>query len=119
MLNLFEFDRLYRRKLRAIGDSSAVVYLQTSPLGPKRHRILTQVTVESIGAGYDILRIGVSNLGELYYLDELLNVADAELAVSRSEIILGDGDRFFAELTGTTDDKVLLMVLSGWEMKHK
>lgn len=119
MLSLFDFDRLYRRKIRGAGDSAAVVRLQTSPLKAGKIRILTHLTVEDQDNAYTLLRIGVSNRGEIYYLDELDAPAAAELAVSRSDIILGDGDRFFADLTGTTDADVLIMVLSGWEMKRK
>jgi len=39
----------------------------------------------------------------------------AELAVSRSDILLGEGDSFFAELIGTHDPDALIMTCVGWE----
>ena len=118
MFNLYEFDRLYRRKIRATGVTGSVVRIQTPPLGTKKIRVLTHVSVEDEDNAYTLLRIGVSNLGESYYLDELTSPTAAELAVSRTDIILGDADRFFADLDGTKDGDVLVMVLSGWEMKR-
>lgn len=119
MLSIFEFERLYRRKIRAVGVTGSTVRIQTPPLKPQKIRILTHVTVEDEDNAFTLLRIGVSNRGESYYLDELTTVAAAELAVEKSDILLGDGDRFFAELTGTTTGDTLVMVLSGWDMKRK
>lgn len=118
MLNLYEFDRLYRRKLRAVGVTGSTVRIQTSPIKAQKIRVLTHVSVEDEDNAYTLLRVGVSNRGELYYLDELTTPGAGELAVSRSDILLGDGDRFFADLTGTTTGDNLVMVLSGWEMKR-
>ena len=42
-------------------------------------------------------------------------LAANELAVSKSDILLGEGDVFFAELTGTTDGDILVMTCVGWE----
>lgn len=119
MYQLYEFERLYRRKLRATGITGSVVRLQTSPLKSQKIRVLTHITVEDQDNAYTLLRIGVSNRGEPYYLDELTSPAAAELAVAVNDILLGDGDRFFAELTGTTDGDTLVMCLSGWDMVRK
>ncbi|GAJ15430.1 unnamed protein product, partial [marine sediment metagenome] len=39
-----------------------------------------------------------------------------ELAVSRSDILLGEGDVFFADLIGTTTGDSLVMSCLGWEL---
>ena len=119
MFTLYEFDRLYRRKVRATGVTGSVVRMQTKPLRPGKVRVLSHVTVENETRAYDLLRIGITNLGEVYYLDELTTPGLAELAVCHEDHVLGDGDCFFADLTGTVDDDSLIMVVSGWEMKRK
>jgi len=119
MPNLFEFDRLYRRKIRATGATGQVVRIETKPLTSGKIRVLSHVTVENETTAYDLLRIGIVNLGEVYPLDELTAPGIAELAVCHEDHVMGDGDSFFADLTGTTDDDVLVMVVSGWEMKRK
>jgi len=119
MTDLYQFDRLYRRKIRATGVTGSVVRMQTNPLGPGKIRVLSHVTVENETNAYTLLRIGITNLGEVYPLDELTAPALGELATCHEDHLLGDGDRFYADLTGTTDDDVLVMVVTGWEMKHK
>lgn len=119
MTRITEFDRLYRRKIRAAGVTGSVVRMQTKPLGPGTIRVISHVTVENETNAYTLLRIGISNLGELYPLDELTTPAAGELATCHEDHVLGDGDRFYADLTGTTDGDVLVLVVTGWEMKHK
>ena len=119
MTDLYEFDRLYRRKIRATGVTGSVVRMQTKALGPGKIRVLSHVTVEDQTSAYTLLRIGIINLGEVYPLDELTTPGLAELATCHEDHIMGDGDSFYADLTGTTDDDVLVMVVTGWEMKRK
>jgi len=119
MFTLYEFDRLYRRKLRATGVTGSVVRMQTKPLRPGKLRVISHVTVENETNAYTLLRIGITNLGEAYSLDELTTPGLGELAVCHEDHVLGDGDCFFADLTGTTTGDVLLMALSGWELKRK
>jgi len=113
-LNINEFHRLYRSITFAFGLTTSTVYLYLPRVGPAKIRVLTHVTVESTVHGVDTIRLGIENLGVRYYLDELTTVAAAELCVSRSDILLGEGDRFFAELVGTSTGAKLIMTCVGW-----
>ena len=115
MPNIFDFDRLYRRTVSASGDSAAVVYLELGRVGPGRFRVLTHVTVENKTDTTTKFRLAIRHAGRLHYLDELDAVAAAELAASRSDILLGEQDVFCAELTGTSDGDELLLTAIGWE----
>lgn len=117
MFNINEFDCLYRRKKRGKGITGADVRISLKPIKAKTLRLLTHVTVENETSALTKVRLGISNRGEDYCLDELQTIAANELCVSRSDIVLMDGDVFFAEFTGTTDDDVLVMVANGWERK--
>lgn len=116
MPDLSKFDRLYRQKLFSSGDSAATVTVKTLPTDPKTVRVLTHVAVENQTNAYTKLRIGIENTGEKYYLNELDTPAADELAVNPYDIVLGEADRFFAELTGTTDGDIILVTLLGWEI---
>jgi len=116
-LYTYSFDRfsqLYRRTLRGLGVTGELVRLKLGPIGSKNLRVLTHVTVENLGHGYDKCRLGIDARGVDHYLDELQTIAANELAVSRSDVLLFEGDSFFAELTGTTNDDVLIMTAIGW-----
>jgi len=114
LLNINEFHRLYRANIFGDGKTTSTVYLYLARLRAGRIRVLTHVTVESTVHGCDTIRLGIENGGVRYYLDELKTVAAAELCVSRSDILLGEGDRFFAELQGTTTGAKLTMTCVGW-----
>lgn len=113
--NIYDFDRLYRRKKKGLGITGAVVYLKLKPLSPGKVRVLTHVTVENTANDYTKCRLGIDHGGIVYCLDELTTIVADELAVSRSDILLGEGDCFFAELTGTTTGDELIMTCIGWE----
>lgn len=113
-LNINEFHRLYRANVCGDGKTTSTVYLYLPRVGPAKIRVLTHVTVESTVHGVDTIRLGIDNLGCRYYLDELKTVAAAELCVSRSDILLGEADRFFAELIGTATGAKLTMTCVGW-----
>ena len=115
MPNINEFTRLYRRTKRELGVTGSAVRLELSRIKPRIVRVLSHVTVENETSAYTKCRLGITNGGIDHYLDELESIAAAELAVSRSDIILGEGDVFFAELTGTTTDDALKMTCVGWE----
>lgn len=115
MFNINEFDNLYRRKIRGLGVTGALVRVSLKRLSAKKLRVLTHVAVENLSNPFTKVRLGISNRGEDYYLDELQTVAANELCVKRSDILLMDGDCFFSEFTGTTDGDVLVMVVNGWE----
>ncbi|MBA7524712.1 hypothetical protein ES705_16854 [subsurface metagenome] len=114
--NINDFNQLYRRNITKIGDGSTLIPLQLNRIDPKTLRNLTHVTVENQTNAYTKCQLGINSSGLIYYLDELLTIAAAELAVSRSDILLGEGDVFFAELTGTTSGDLLVMNCIGWEL---
>lgn len=114
--NINEFDRLYRRKKQGLGKSGSLVRISLKPIKSKTLRVLTHITVENETSDFTKVRFGINNRGISYYLDELQSVVVDELCVGRSDVLLGDGDSFFAELTGTTDNDILMLVASGWEM---
>lgn len=116
MPNIYDFTRLYRRRVTGVGVSGSAVRLCLRRIGAKRVRVLTHVTVENTEDNYDLVRLGIKAGALDHYLDELQNPTEDELAVSRSDIILGEGDVFFAELTGTGDDNPLIMCCVGWEI---
>jgi len=114
LFNINEFHRLYRSNTFGSGKTTSTVYLYLARVGPGKIRVLTHVTVESTVYGCDTIRLGIENGGVRYYLDELKAVAAVELCVSRADILLGEGDRFFAELQGTTTGAKLTMTCVGW-----
>jgi len=118
-VNINDFDRLYRRTLTAAGVTGETVRLRLKPISAKKLRVLTHVTVENQTSPYTKCRLGIINGGMDHYLDELTTIAADELAVSRSDIILGEGDVFFAELTDTSNNDLLVMTCVGWELGLK
>lgn len=114
MPNIFDFDRLYRRTKKAAGDTGAVVKIRLSPVGPKTLLVLTHVTVENRTSPDSDCRLAIEAGGVTHYLDEITNLAIGELAVSRSDILLMEGDYFFAELTDTINNDELVMTCVGW-----
>jgi len=119
MPNINDFDRLYRRTKIGVGVTNGTVRLALNPIKPHTFRVLTHVTVEDVDHDVDILRIGIHSVGRDHFLDEILAVDAAELCVSRSDILLGEGDIFFAEFTGTTNGNQLKMTCIGWEQHLK
>ena len=77
--------------------------------------MLTHVTVENRTGTRTKDRIGINNGGRDHYLDEILDPAQNELIVSRSDILLGEGDYFFAEFTDTQNGDELVMTCVGWQ----
>jgi len=116
MPNLNDFDRLYRRTITEKAGPADPYYLMLDMVPPRRVRVLTHVTVENKTDGYDTCRLGFDSRGRLHYLDELTTPLVTELAVSRSDIILREGDVFFAELQGGIDNHVVVMTCVGWEL---
>ncbi|HEA66031.1 hypothetical protein LCGC14_1989150 [marine sediment metagenome] len=116
-MNIQDFSQIYRRKVRGVSDGSSTIRLKLGRVGPKKLRVLTHVTVEDRTTSFTKCRLGTSNGAIDFYLDELTTLAAAELAVSRSDILLGESDVFFAELTGTTSGDDLVMNCIGWELK--
>ncbi len=117
MPNINEFDQLYRRTVSGKSDGSSTVRLKLDRIDPRKVQVLTHVTVENRTSAYTKCRLGIDAGGRNHYLDELQTIAADELAVSKSDLILGEGDVFFAELTGTTSGDVLVMTCVGWEKR--
>lgn len=113
--NINEFDQLYRRTITEKADAADPYYLKLDRVPARQVRVLTHVTVEHKTAGNVDIRLGIDASGRDHYLDELKTVVANELAVSRSDIILGEGDVFFAELKGVTAGEELVMSCVGWE----
>lgn len=116
-MNLNDFTRLYRRKKKGLGVTGSLVRIDLKPVSAKTLRVLSHVTAENVTNAFTKIRLGVHNRGEDYYLDELTTVVANELCVSRSDILLGDGDRFFAEFTGSTTGDVLVLTVYGFEQE--
>ena len=116
-MNINDFDRLFRRTLSGFGVTGEAVYLRLGRVNAKTLRVLSHVTIENRTNSYTKVRLGIQ-AGNIYlYLDELESPAADELCVSRSDVILGEGDVFFSELTGTTDGDTLVMTCVGWTKK--
>ena len=99
-----------------VGDGSTLVRLRLDPVDVGVLRVLTHVAVENQTTAYTKARLGINNGATDFYLDEQSTIAADELLVSRSDILLGEGDFFFAELTGTTSGDLLILTCIGWEM---
>jgi len=115
MPNIFDFDRLYRRTVKEVAGSADPHYIKLDKVDAQQLRVLSHVTVEDKTTGYTKLRIGIDNGGVIHYLDELETIAADELAVARSDVQLGEGDVFFAELTGINSGDELVLTCIGWE----
>ena len=117
--NIHDFDRLYRRTQKGVGVTGSLVRLSLNPISPNTLRVLTHVTVENKTTDFLKCRLGITSTGRDHYLDELTLILADELAVSRSDILLGEKDVFFAELTGTTTGDEIVMTAIGWEQTLK
>ena len=115
-MNINDFNKIYRRTIVDISSGSATVRLKLNRIKARKIRSLTHVSVENKTTAYTKCRLGIDNGGVDFYLDELQTIAADELIVSRSKILLGEGDVFFAELTGTTLNDNLVMTCVGWEL---
>lgn len=114
MPNIYDFDRIYRRTKRALGVTAGTVRISLGRVSAKTLRVLTHVTVENMDNTCTKVRLGIDAGSVIHYFDEIETLAAAELAVSRSDVLLGEGDAFFAELTGTTTGDRLVMTCIGW-----
>lgn len=114
-MNINDFTQIYRQTIKSKSDGSTTVRLNLDRVDPKKIRVLSHVTVENKSSGYTKCRLGINASSRIHYVDELQTIAAKELAVSRSDIVLGEGDVFFAEMTDTGDGNVLVMTCIGWE----
>lgn len=114
-MNVFEFDRLYRRKVIGTGVTGSVVDVALDPVDSQNIRVLSHVTAENETNSFTKVRLAIKHHALTYYLDELDSPAAAELAVSRSDIFLGEMDILIAEFTGTTTGDILVLTAIGTE----
>ncbi|MBW8042581.1 MAG: hypothetical protein FVQ85_21660 [Planctomycetes bacterium] len=114
--NISGFDQFYRLSKTAAGLTGSLVKITIKPVDSKWLRVLTHVSCENKTNAFTKLRIGIDTRSQSHYLDELQTVAKNELVVSRSDILLGEGDVFFAEFTGTTTGDLLSFTCIGWQM---
>lgn len=119
MPNVNDFDRLYRRTKTAVGHVGPDVRLTLEPVKPRTLRVLTHVTVENKTNDYEKCRLGIHRAGRDHFLDEIGSPLEAELCVSRSDILLGEADVFFALFVDTDTDDELVMTCVGWEQDLK
>lgn len=115
MPNIYDFDQLYRRTKLASGLTGSLVKISLGRVSAKALLVLTHVTVENKTNSYTKVRLGIDAGGVTHYIDELITVAANELVVSSSDILLTEGDSFFAELTGTTTADKLIFTCIGWK----
>ena len=114
--NLNDYHRLFRRTETAIGLTTSLVKISLGRIRARKIRVLSHVTVENKTSSYTKCRLAIDHYSGIHYLDELQTISQYELAVSRSDILLGEGDIFFAELTGTTTGDELIMTCIGSEL---
>jgi len=115
LFDIMKFRQLFRSKKTASGLTGETVNIVLPRVKPGHMRILTHVTVEDKTSAYTKCRLAIDNGGNVFYLDELESPAANELGVARSDVVLGEADVFFAELTGTTTADQLVMTCCGWE----
>lgn len=115
--NINDFDRLYRVTKCGVGVTGQVVRISLGRVAPKTLRLLTHVTVENKNNDGTKDRIGISAGSLDHYLDEITDPLTDELIVSRSDILLGEGDSFFAEFTGTQNGDELILTCVGWQQR--
>ena len=114
--NINDFDRIYRQTITEKAGATSPHRLKLGRVGAGKIRVLTHVTVENTESAYDKVRLAIDAGGRIHYLDELSNPEEDELAVSRSDILLGEGDVFFAECSGCGEDEPLILTAVGWEI---
>lgn len=114
-MNINDFTQLFRRTVNKVSDNATTFRLKLDRVEARKVRVLSHVTVENKTSAYTKCRLGIDAGGRDHYLDELQTMAAEELAVNKADIILGEGDIFFAELSGTTVDDILVMTCVGWE----
>jgi len=110
-----DFDQLYRITKTGVGAVNQTVRVSLGRVAPKTLRLLTHVTVENKTNDGTKNRIGINAGSRDHYLDEIDDPLKDELIVERSDILLGEGDSFFAEFTGTQNGDELILTCVGWE----
>lgn len=115
-MNINEFTRLFRMKVLGEGKTGDVVRLKLDRVEQRRIRVLSHVAVENKTSDGTKDRLGIESGKRDYYLAEITDPLANELISSSVDILLGEGDVFFCEFTGTTDGDELAMTAIGWEI---
>ncbi len=115
LFDINKFHGLYRVIQKGVGVTSSLVKISLKQVPPHIVRVLTHVTLEDVTTLFTKVRLGIDSRGLTYYIDELQTVLANELVVSRSDIILGEADSFFCELTGTTTSDEIFLTVIGWD----
>jgi len=112
-----DFDRLYRITKKGVGAVNQTVRVSLGRVAPKTLRLLTHVTLENKSNDGLKDRIGINAGDRDHYLDEIDDPLKGELIVSRSDILLGEGDAFFADFTDAQNGDELILTCVGWEQR--
>ncbi|MBA7494464.1 hypothetical protein ES702_05040 [subsurface metagenome] len=116
-MNINEFDLLFREKIVGAGVTGSVVRIKIDAVKPGWLRLLTHVTIENEDSIISKCRIGITRAGRDYFLDEIKDCTAAELCVCSSDLLVGEGDFFFADFTGTSTGNSLVLTAIGWDKK--
>lgn len=116
MMNVDEFDLLYRERQTAVGITGTNITMKAERVRPGRIRVLTHVSIENKTSAYTECRLSIYNGATGFTVDQAIFPDKEELLVHPKDILLGEGDVLRATLTGTTTGDVIEMHLIGWEM---
>jgi len=116
MMNINEFDLLYRERQTAVGITGTNVIIKTERVRPGRIRALTHVSIENKTSAYTECRLSIRNGAEDFMIDQAIYPDKNELLVHPKDILLGEGDVLRATLTGTVTGDILELHAIGWEM---
>ena len=119
MMNVNEFDLLYRERQTAVGITGSNIIIRAERVRPGRIRVLTHVSIENKTSAYTECRLSIYNGATDFMLDQAIYPAEDELLVHPKDIVLGEGDVLRARLIGTTTGDVIEMHVIGWEMTRK
>lgn len=119
MMNINQFDQLYRERITALGVTGSDVTMETDRVTAKRIRVITHLSVENKTSAFTKCRLLIYNGATNFYIDEAIFPSKDELLVHPKDILLGEGDRLQAKLTGTTTGDELELHAIGWEMPRE
>jgi len=119
MMNVNEFNLLYREQITAVGITDSNVSLKTDRVSSGKIRVLTHVSIENKTSAYTECRLSIDNGATSFVLDQAIFPEASEVLIHPKDIMLGEGDILKATLTGTTTGDVLKLHAIGWEMPRE
>jgi len=119
MMNINQFDQLYRERITATGVTGSDVTMETERVAAKRIRVITHLSVENKTSAYSKCRLEIYNGAIDFNIDEAIFPSQNELLVHPKDILLGEGDRLRVKLAGTQTDDELELHAIGWEMPRE